>query len=151
MAVLPLALVCLLRTVSADAPRDEKPKNGAGGEKPPKPPLGLPAVQWPDDNPYSADKVELGRLLYFDKRLSSDSSVACTRATRPRKPLRTARRSPPASAVKKGAAARTTVINRAYSTSQFWDGRADSLEEQAKGPIANPIEMTAEKDADAGP
>ena len=35
------------------------------------------------------------------------------------------------------------MINRAYSTSQFWDGRAESLEEQAKGPLANPIEMTS--------
>ena len=49
----------------------------------------------------------------------------------------------------KGGRSAPTVINRVYSMAQFWDGRAASLEEQAKGPIANPIEMTAEKNADA--
>src|SRR4051794_28948313 len=46
-------------------------------DAPPAPPLGLPAVQWPADNPYSKAKAERGRLLYFDKRLSSDGTVAC--------------------------------------------------------------------------
>ncbi len=40
-------------------------------------PLGLPPIFWPDDNPYSAEKAELGRLLYFDTRLSSDGTVSC--------------------------------------------------------------------------
>jgi len=144
VAVLPLALVCLLRTVSADAPREK-----VAGEKPPKPPLGLPAVQWPDDNPYSADKVELGRLLYFDKRLSSDNSVACASCHAPEKAFTDGAAVSTGISGQKGGRSAPTVINRAYSTSQFWDGRADSLEEQAKGPIANPIEMTAEKEADA--
>src|SRR6185369_2574520 len=49
----------------------------------------------------------------------------------------------------KGGRSAPTVINRGYSTQQFWDGRSPSLEDQAKGPIANPTEMTAEKTADA--
>jgi cytochrome c peroxidase len=40
-------------------------------------PLGLLPLEWPKDNPYSADKVALGRLLYFDKRLSKDDTVSC--------------------------------------------------------------------------
>src|SRR5437879_13870998 len=40
-------------------------------------PLGLLPVQWPTDNPYSKEKVELGRLLYFDRRLSADGTVSC--------------------------------------------------------------------------
>src|SRR5688572_23109587 len=43
----------------------------------PKPPLGLPPVFWPADNQWSKDKEELGWLLYFDKRLSSDNTVSC--------------------------------------------------------------------------
>jgi cytochrome c peroxidase len=43
----------------------------------PKVPLGLPPFEWPANNPYSLEKVELGRLLYYDKRLSADESVAC--------------------------------------------------------------------------
>lgn len=42
-----------------------------------EPPLGLPTLPWPDDNPYSKEKADLGRLLYFDKRLSSNGMVSC--------------------------------------------------------------------------
>ena len=48
-----------------------------GGEAPPKPPLGLPPVIWPADNPYSAARVELGRNLFFDPRLSANRKVSC--------------------------------------------------------------------------
>jgi len=118
-------------------------------EKPPKPPLGLPSVQWPEDNPYSAAKVELGKLLYFDKRLSSDGSVSCASCHAPEKAFTDGAPVSTGIGGQKGGRSAPTVINRAYSTQQFWDGRAASLEDQAKGPIANPIEMTSEKDADA--
>jgi len=135
----PLLLVGLLPVFSADGPVD----------KPPKPPLGLPPVQWPDDNPYSAAKVELGRFLYFDNRLSSDGTISCASCHTPEKAF--ADGNPVSTGIggQKGGRSAPTVINRAYSTQQFWDGRAASLEEQAKGPIANPIEMTSEKTADA--
>ena len=106
----------------------------------PKAPLGLPPLQWPRDNPYSAAKVELGRDLYFDKRLSADDSVSCASCHAPQhaftdgSPVSTGIRS------QKGGRSAPTVINRAYSLAQFWDGRAGTLE-QAKGPMANPIEM----------
>ena len=118
-------------------------------DKPPKPPLGLPVVQWPEDNPYSAAKVELGKLLYFDKRLSSDGSVSCASCHSTEKAFTDGEPSSTGIGGQKGGRSAPTVINRAYSTQQFWDGRAASLEEQAKGPIANPIEMTSEKNADA--
>jgi cytochrome c peroxidase len=107
----------------------------------PRAPLGLPPLQWPRDNPYSAAKVELGRDLYFDKRLSADDSVSCASCHAPQhaftdgSPVSTGIRS------QKGGRSAPTVINRAYSLAQFWDGRAGTLEEQAKGPMANPIEM----------
>lgn len=117
-------------------------------EKPPKPPLGLPPVQWPEDNPYSADKVELGRFLYYDKRVSSDNTLACASCHTPEKAFADGEPFSTGIGGQKGGRSAPTVINRAYSTLQFWDGRAASLEEQAKGPIANPIEMTSDKTAD---
>ena len=118
-------------------------------EKAPKQPLGLPPVQWPEDNPYSAAKVELGRFLYFDKRLSSDSTVSCASCHAPEKGFGDG--APVSTGIngQKGGRSAPTVINRAYSTYQFWDGRADSLEAQAIGPIANQLEMTNEKNSDA--
>lgn len=115
----------------------------------PKAPLGLPPIPWPDDNPYSKEKAELGWLLYFDKRLSSDASVACATCHTPEHGFTDG--APVATGIRgqKGNRSAPTVINRAYSTEQFWDGRAPSLEEQAKGPLANPLEMTGQKTSDA--
>ncbi|MBS0261328.1 MAG: c-type cytochrome [Planctomycetes bacterium] len=125
------------------------PSLAAEPEQAPKPPVGLPPVQWPEDNLYSAAKVELGRALYFDKRLSSDSTVSCASCHAPDKAFTD--NAPVSTGIKgqKGGRSAPTVINRAYSTLQFWDGRAPTLEAQAVGPIANPIEMTNEKTADA--
>jgi len=116
---------------------------------PPKPPLGLPAVNWPTDNPYSAARVELGWYLFFDPRLSANSTVSCATCHPPThafagggpapvgvtgKPLR--RRAP-------------TIINRAYGLSQFVDGRAPTLEAQISGPISAPDEMGTSPEAAA--
>lgn len=122
----------------------------AGAEQdPPEPPLGLPPIFWPDENPYTPEKRELGWLLYFDKRLSSDASVSCASCHRPENAFTDG--APVSTGIKgqKGGRSAPTVINRAYSLAQFWDGRAATLEDQAKGPIANPIEMTAASDAAA--
>ena len=104
-------------------------------------PLGLLPIPWPADNPYSADKVELGKVLYFDKRLSADNSVACASCHAPERGFTD--NSPVSTGIRgqKGGRSAPTTINRAYSLAQFWDGRAATLEEQAKGPIQNPIEM----------
>jgi cytochrome c peroxidase len=110
-------------------------------------PLGLLPVQFPKDNPYSPEKAELGRLLYYDNRLSADGSVSCgschhsTKAYTDNAPVSTGIKG------QKGGRSAPTVINRAYSMAQFWDGRAASLEEQAIGPMANPIEMGNTHDA----
>lgn len=136
---LPFAVVGLIPLLSAEPSSD----------KPPKPPLGLAPVQWPEDNPYSVAKVELGRLLYFDKRVSSDGSVACASCHAPEKGFTDGAAVSTGIGGQKGGRSAPTVINRAYSTLQFWDGRAATLEEQAKGPIANPIEMTSEKSGEA--
>ncbi len=115
---------------------------------PPTPPLGLPPIIWPEENPYTPEKRDLGWLLYFDTRLSSDGTVSCATCHDPAKAFTD--RSPVSTGInkQKGGRSAPTVINRAYSLAQFWDGRAASLEEQAKGPIANPLEMTSQKKAD---
>ncbi|MBQ12551.1 MAG: cytochrome-c peroxidase [Planctomyces sp.] len=130
VGVFGVSVLCLAAVVAADK------------EDEPKVPFGLPPVTFPDDNPYSSDKVELGKLLYFDKRLSSDDTVSCATCHSPSKGFTDG--APVSTGIKgqKGGRSAPTVINRAYSTQQFWDGRAPSLEAQAIGPIANPIEMT---------
>lgn len=113
----------------------------------PKIPRGLVPIIWPKDNPYSAAKAELGWLLYFDKRLSADGSVSCASCHDPKFAFTDGAAFSKGIRGQLGGRSAPTVINRAYSLEQFWDGRAATLEEQAKGPIANPIEMGHTHDA----
>src|SRR5438034_13045 len=111
------------------------------GAESPKAPLGLPPLSWPKDNPYSAAKVELGRYLYFDRRLSEDASVSCASCHDPKFAFTDHAAVSTGIKSQKGGRGAPTVINRAYSLAQFWDGRASTLEMQALGPMVNPIEM----------
>ncbi|MDZ4848183.1 MAG: cytochrome c peroxidase [Pirellulaceae bacterium] len=108
---------------------------------------GKDAIYIPQDNPMTRAKIELGRQLYFDKRLSSDSTVSCADCHHPNHGYgfntqfgvgvggQTGNRNSPVS------------FNRILSKAQFWDGRAASLEAQAVGPMANAIEMGNTHDA----
>jgi cytochrome c peroxidase len=107
-----------------------------------KVPLGLHPVPWPQDNPYTPEKAQLGLLLYFDPRVSSDGSVSCASCHQARHAYADVRPLSIGIHGHLGQRHAPTVINTAYSRFQFWDGRAKSLEEQSKGPIANPKEMT---------
>lgn len=104
-------------------------------------PLGLPPLPVADDNPMTPEKIELGKMLYFDKRVSKDGTVSCATCHDPK--LAWAEHEPTSEGIshQKGGRNAPTVINAAYATSQFWDGRAKTLEEQATGPVENPIEM----------
>src|SRR5438309_9703904 len=106
-----------------------------------KPPLGLMPIIWPADNPYSPQKAELGRLLYFDTRLSADGALSCASCHDPKLAFTDGAAVSTGIKGQRGNRSAPTVINRAYSLAQFWDGRAATLEDQVKGPIANPIEM----------
>jgi cytochrome c peroxidase len=103
-------------------------------------PLGLPPVPVPKDNIQSPQKIALGKKLYEDKRFSADGTVSCANCHDPAKAF--ADGLPVAEGINKlkGTRNSPTVINSAYYTTQFWDGRAPTLEEQAKGPFVNPIE-----------
>ena len=104
-------------------------------------PLGLPSVPVPADNPLTAEAIALGRRLYYDKQLSSDNSFACANCHSPY--IRFGDGLKVASGVsgKQGTRNTPTTLNAAYYTTQFWDGRVTTLEEQAGMPIANPSEM----------
>lgn len=106
-------------------------------------PVGLQAsaAYVPEGNPLSAEKIELGRLLYFDKRLSKDDTVACATCHDPEHGFAEPRTTSKGVGGKVGARNAPTAINRLFSKEQFWDGRGADLEDQAKGPLTNPIEM----------
>lgn len=104
-------------------------------------PAGLPPVPVPADNPMTAEKVALGRMLYFDKRLSKDGTISCATCHDPTMAWTEHKATSEGIGGKFGQRNSPTVINAAYAPAQFWDGRAASLEEQALGPIENPIEM----------
>lgn len=110
-------------------------------------PAGLPPVPHPKDNPPTAEKISLGKQLYFDGRLSSDNKVSCASCHDPAKGFSNGEQFATGVEGKKGGRNSPTVINSAYSKLQFWDGRAKSLEDQALGPIQNPIEMNMTLDA----
>jgi cytochrome c peroxidase len=104
--------------------------------------LGLPPVPIPADNPQKPGKIELGKKLFHDARFSADGTVSCAKCHADDKaftdsPLRTSR------GIKNRVGTRNapTVVNSAYFSSLFWDGRASSLEDQSQHPIVNPIEM----------
>lgn len=102
----------------------------------------LPSVApAPADNPTTLEKVTLGKMLYHDPRLSSTGTVSC--ASCHNTMLGGEDNRPVAMGVngQTGGRSAPTVWNAAFNKVQFWDGRADSLEAQAAGPVTNPIEM----------
>ena len=117
-------------------------------------PLGLAAgqdaIKGLDKNPLTRAKIELGRQLYFDQRLSADVSISCASCHDPDVGFASHDRF--GIGVRKQTGDRNSPVayNRIFSDAQFWDGRAESLEEQAKGPIANPIEMSNTHEACVG-
>ncbi len=110
-------------------------------------PLGLKPQRIPADNPLTADKVALGKQLYFDPRLSSDNTISCSSCHDPKKGWSNADAFATGVRGQRGGRSAPTVINSGYATLQFWDGRAHQLEGQALGPIQNPIEMDLTLDA----
>ncbi|MEW8508470.1 MAG: cytochrome c peroxidase [Candidatus Thiodiazotropha sp.] len=97
----------------------------------------------PLDNPSTQEKVRLGRTLFFDKRLSADGTLSCASC---HEISDTKGGSDGLSASigihgQQGTRNAPTVLNAAFQKVLFWDGRAASLEDQAKGPLINPVEM----------
>src|SRR6266436_3328068 len=95
----------------------------------------------PPDNPQTAGKIALGQKLFFDGRLSVDGTVACATCHDPQRAFTDGRRTSIGMQGRSGQRNAPTVLNALYNQTQFWDGRAKTLEDQAALPIANPVEM----------
>jgi cytochrome c peroxidase len=107
-----------------------------------EPPLGLPPLPLPKDNPQTPEKIALGDRLFHDDRFSTTGDVSCSTCHDADKaftdsPLKVSE------GINKLTGTRNapTVVNSAYFTTQFWDGRSPSLEDQALHPFLNPVEM----------
>mgnify|MGYP002623965000 CR=1 FL=1 len=98
-------------------------------------------IQGIKENPITRAKIELGRQLYFDRRLSSDSTVSCADCHHPEEGFTRQTQFGVGIDAQEGNRNSPVSYNRILRGPQFWDGRAGTLEEQAVGPIANPIEM----------
>lgn len=109
----------------------------------------LPSVMDSPDNPVTDAKVKLGRMLYYETRLSAGHEISCNSCHSldaygaESEPVSTGHKN------QKGKRNAPTVYNAAGHFVQFWDGRAPDVEEQAKGPVLNPIEMALPSDAAA--
>jgi cytochrome c peroxidase len=105
-------------------------------------PSGVLPPEIPEGNPPTQTKVELGKKLYFDTRLSTDGTIACATCHDPRHGFADGRGAATSAGVGGALGTRNapTVLNAAFLVTQFWDGRAATLEEQAVAPLANPIE-----------
>ncbi len=106
-----------------------------------KAPLGLPPVPVPPGAPETAETIALGRKLFYERKLSLDNTLACASCHNPLFEFSDGQRHSTGVGGKVGVRNAPSVVNAAYASAQFWDGRARSLEEQAGGPMENPIEM----------
>ena len=105
-------------------------------------PLGLEAdFSVPLDNPMTSSKVRLGKRLFFDKRLSKDKSVSCAVCHNPEHGFSNGKTFGEGVLGRKGIRNVPSIVNRLFGRTQFWDGRSDTLESQALGPLLNPNEM----------
>ena len=105
-------------------------------------PLGLDLyMPIPEDNPLTAEKVALGRKLFFDRRLSRDLSISCATCHVPKRAFTDGRAVAVGVFGRKGTRSAPTLVNRGYGRSHFWDGRMPTLEQQVLQPIQDPNEM----------
>jgi cytochrome c peroxidase len=104
-------------------------------------PVAMTRAAIPADNPQTPGKISLGQRLFFDRRLSADGTVSCSTCHDPA--LAFTDRKPTSVGIKGRVGQRNapTVLNALYNKTQFWDGRVNTLEEQAALPIVNSVEM----------
>jgi len=101
----------------------------------------LPAVPYPDYNQYSKEKEALGKILFFDPRLSLSGQIACASCHNPELGWTDNLTRSFGHDRQTGKRNSMTILNSAYAKTLFWDGRASSLEDQAQFPIGDPLEM----------
>ena len=105
-------------------------------------PLGLDLyMPVPEENPLTPERIELGRRLFFDHRLSRDTTVSCSTCHDPERAYSDGRAVAVGIFGRRGRRNAPALINRGYGRLFFWDGRAATLEEQVLKPIEDPNEM----------
>jgi len=146
--ILALAAVCCLGVAAVYARhRTGAAEDGASPERAVgkliaiQAPLGLPPVPVPGNDPVTAEKVALGRALFYDTRLSSDNTVSCATCHNPLLAFTDGSRRSTGVGGKTGKRNSISLLNAAYDPVQFWDGRAATLEAQAGVPMQDPDEM----------
>lgn len=135
---------------SNTASTDKAPEKAPAAEEPAKPAIDarhaqmfkpLPASAENDKNPSTDAKVALGKLLYFEKRLSKNQDLSCNSCHPLSKFGADGEPTSPGHKGQRGVRNSPTVYNAALHIAQFWDGREPDVEAQAKGPVLNPVEM----------
>ncbi len=106
-------------------------------------PDGPPALP---GNPSTPAKLALGKMLYFDPRISASHAISCNSCHNIGLGGADAEETSIGHHWQRGGRNAPTVLNAVFSTAQFWDGRAKDLEAQAGGPMVNPIEMASPKE-----
>lgn len=98
-------------------------------------------IPFPEDNPYSEEKEKLGKLLFFDPRLSRENNLSCASCHNPSFGWEDNQKTSVGTPMSRLGRHTPTILNLAWGELFFWDGRAGSLEEQALGPIGAEGEM----------
>jgi cytochrome c peroxidase len=104
-------------------------------------------MEYPAENPYSKEKEALGKILFFDPRLSLSKQIACASCHDPELGWGDGRRVSYGHDRQTGKRNSMTILNVGYYKTFFWDGRSPSLEDQAQFPVQDPLEMAQSLDA----
>ena len=140
------AVVASFTLVGAQGPgplADPKSENQAGF------PADLYSWVIPSDNPQTPAKIALGKALFFDDRLSADGKISCDHCHAPAKGFTDQLPTSMGIRAQFGQRNAPTILNALFNVTQFWDGRAPSLEGQIQGPVTNPVEMGMKSTDDA--
>jgi len=132
-----LGLLFFLQACMPDEPKENYQTSSYSLEIP----ASLPAMDIPADNPMTVEGVELGRMLFYDKILSGDGTQSCASCHQQAAGFSDPDKFSTGIDGEQGGRNAMAVINLAWSPVLFWDGRSISLEDQALGPVVNPIEM----------
>jgi cytochrome c peroxidase len=147
--VVPLSIPLIAEPATAPPPRTRTAaRRNSGGASLPTgvpidtpPPRGLPRPVSPADNPQTSETAALGRRLFYETRLSRDGTESCASCHDPTLWFRDPRIISQGVNGLDGDRQSMTILNAAFVRELFWDGRAKSLEEQALGPVDNPVEF----------
>jgi cytochrome c peroxidase len=145
MRAVPCFLTLVVVTVVVAGPESGDPLQAAERTRRP---LGLDLYRpVPDENPLTPAKIDLGRRLFHDRRLSRDGSKACVSCHDPKRGFTNGERVGKGVSGARGTRNVPTIVNRAWGRSFFWDGRAATLEDQVLQPILHrdELDMTADR------